>query len=171
MHLSERVCKSVHNAGNEQNEGVRDATYWCESSTQNYEFVNRIASLHVGQQELGLKLSGDKENVLWNSEMYRRLWELGHQLHHSDFRRPLSVMKKVCDTWTKHKTYLFRGCGFRLVSLKSLPESADEVRNDEQFRSEMNITSRSADQYWNSVLLYMHTKWKTKQSYCTQFAT
>jgi len=53
----------------------------------------------------------------------------------------------------KHKTYLFRGCGFRLDSLKSLSDSAEEVRNDEQFRSEINITSRSADQYWNSDLL------------------
>jgi len=97
--------------------------------------------------------SGDKENVLWNSEIYRRLWELGHQLQQSDFQRPLSVMKKVCDTWMKHKTYLFGGCGLRLVSQKFLSDSADEVRNDEQFKSEMNITGRSTDQYWNSTLL------------------
>lgn len=128
---ADRVCKSVHNTWNEQNERVRDVTYWCESSTENYEFVNRIAPLHAGLQELGLKLSGDKENVLWNSEIYRRLWELGHQLQQSDWLSAPTVGDEESLWYMKHKTYLFGGCGFRLVSLKSLSDSADEVRNDE----------------------------------------
>lgn len=133
---------------------VRDVMYWRRSSTQNYEFVTRIAPLHVRHQELGLILSGrDKESVLWNFEIYCSLWELGHQLQRCDLKLPLDIMNKACDTWTKHISYLFWGYGIRLLILKSISDEGDEPRNIVQFTDVTRMTSRSADQRLDSVRL------------------